>query len=983
MAVRLRLLGSPALEWEGKSYPLPFERRSQLLAYLALKRAWVGRAELASLLWPDVGDKLAYTNLRKTIFRLRSLPWAPEVRSEGGALRFDAATDVADFEAALRGNRAEEASRLRRGEFLDGFDDDASEAWSSWLGFERERLRTAWRGALVGRLGEAIEPAEGLELSARLLEADPLDEAAMRAQMAFLARDGRSAQARQIYGDFVARLAQELGLPPPADLKALHDSLAASAVSAIAPPAAMPVPSNDGFVGRSVELRQVASLLSQSDCRLVTVVGPGGVGKTRLVQRALGELASAYADGAVFVSLEDAGVASDITSRMARELGVPLAGRRDPLGEVIEFLRTRQMLLVLDNFEQLAAEASILGKLLDGCPGIKLIVTSRARLGLPMEQLLPLDGLPTPDIEDQDRFESFDAVRLFVKAARRVEPGLVPEAEAAAIADICRQVDGLPLAIELAASWSRVLSCEAIAAQLRDGLQLLRSPDASRPARHSSMQVVFDESWRHLGGAERDALARLSVFEGGFSAETARSVAHASLPVLAALIDKSLLRKDGARLHLHPLLHQHAGARLEESEARDAAHRSHALHFHRLMAQLRKGAIEGDPETLSTLDREFSNCRRAWRWAGAHGFGPAITGSALTLMQFCDHRFRLEEGLALLDEAIESPTVRADTGVEALVTSAAAHFKYRLDRYPQAEADARRALATTEAGSHYETRLQCFKVLGGCCLRTGRLDEAKHWFREAYRLGHSPGMLDNISIVEKTQGNYDEALKLATQSLVQHRLIKDLAGEALTLNNLGTLYVDRREYGPARTYLAEALALCERHGFTNTRAMVLANLVELDVNTDELDAAAAHARESLEMSLATGSVAVASWIRLQMSRLAVRRGDLATARSDLAAGLEIAIGIGRRNLQFTALSCFAEILEAQGEGRCARSVLAFCVEHPDITSQERNQMRARISASSEPIAPWPGIALDDLLHRLVAERDVSHAPLVAMIGRTN
>jgi tetratricopeptide (TPR) repeat protein len=557
----------------------------------------------------------------------------------------------------------------------------------------------------------------------------------------------------------------------------------------------------------------------------------------------------------------------------------------------------------------------------------------------------------------------------------------VPETEAAAIADICRQVDGLPLAIELAASWSRVLSCEAIAAQLRDGLQLLRSSDATRPARHSSMQVVFDESWRHLGAAERDALARLSVFEGGFSAEAARTVAHAFLPVLAALVDKSLLRKDGARLHLHPLLHQHAGSRLEASEARDEAQRAHALHFHRLMAQLRQATTQGDPDALSTLDREFSNCRKAWRWAGAHGPVSAIAGSALTLMQFCDHRFRLEEGLALLHEAIESPAVRADPGTEALVTSAAAHFKYRLDRYPQAEADARRALATTEAGSHYETRLQCFKVLGGCCLRTGRLEEAKQWFWEAYRHSHSPGMLDNISIVEKTQGNYDEALNLAHQSLVQHRLLKDLAGEALTLNNLGTLCVDRREYGPARAHLTESLALCERHGFTNTRAMALSNLLELEVNTGNLDAAAAHARQALEMSLATGSVAVASWTYFQASRLAVRRGDLAAARSELAAGLEIAISVGRRNLQFTALACFAEILEAQGEAGCARSVLAFCVDHPDNNSNERNQMRARIAASSEPIVGWPGIALDDLIHRVVVERDLSHAPLVAMIGR--
>src|SRR5688572_19186127 len=141
---RLRLLGTPTLEHEGRTYPLAPERRSQLLAFLALRGAWVGRAELAAMLWPDQGDKLAYTNLRKTLFRLRSLPWAPEVEVEGASLRFAAATDVADFEEALRAGRLAEATELHAGELLAGFDDAQSEAWSSWLAFERERLKAAW-----------------------------------------------------------------------------------------------------------------------------------------------------------------------------------------------------------------------------------------------------------------------------------------------------------------------------------------------------------------------------------------------------------------------------------------------------------------------------------------------------------------------------------------------------------------------------------------------------------------------------------------------------------------------------------------------------------------------------------------------------------------------------------------------------------------------------------------------------------------------
>ena len=217
--------------------------------------------------------------------------------------------------------------------------------------------------------------------------------------------------------------------------------------------------------------------------------------------------------------------------------------------------------------------------MLEAAPRLRIVVTSRVRLGLTTEWLLPLAGLPTPELEDESDAEAFDAVRLFIQAAQRVEPALVPSVEAAAIVDICRQVEGLPLALELAASWTRVLSCAAIAAELRRGTELLQAVDAAQPARHASMDVVFDHSWRLLTPVERDALARLSVFRGGFSAEAARAVAGASLPVLGALADKSLLRKDDARIYLHPLVNQFADgeALRRRGRARRRSRRTRAI----------------------------------------------------------------------------------------------------------------------------------------------------------------------------------------------------------------------------------------------------------------------------------------------------------------------------------------------------------------------------------------------------------------------
>jgi predicted ATPase/Tfp pilus assembly protein PilF len=816
-------------------------------------------------------------------------------------------------------------------------------------------------------------------LATRLLEADPLDEAALRALMGWLGKSGQSGQARQAYRDFTARLAADLGIAPGAELKAMNDSLAAPA------PVASAVPADDGFIGRSTELRQLETLLAQPDCRLVCVIGPGGAGKTRLSARALATLALGYEDGGAFVPLEDARVAADIVAGLARELGIALASRRDPLRQVVDHLRTRQILVVFDNFEQLAAEAGVLDTLLRECPRVKVIVTSRVRLGLPGEQLLPLEGLTCPDAEDRDRIEAFDASRLFVKVARRVAPGFAPQAEAAAIVEICRRLDGMPLAIELAAAWARVMPCEAIAAQLREGVHLLHATDQGRPARHASMQVVFDETWRLLGAAERDALTRLTAFESGFTPEAAKSVARAPLPVLGALVDKSLLRKDGARLQMHTVLQRLAMARLGESDARET-YGAHALHFLRLLVQQRRGLDDGERVALELVEAEFNNCRAAWRWAAAHPPREALAAAVLPLLGFCDHRFRLEEGLALMGEAI-GLLAGAEPKLEALLLAAAAHLQYRLDRYAEGEATALRALAMEGAGSD-AARLQCHKVLGGCYLRLGRYADAKTHFEAALRTRppaidphNAAGMLDNLALVEKQLGRYDESLRLSRQSLVQHRLLGDPAGEALCLNNLGTLCVDMDERALAGNYLREALAICERHGIVGTRGLVLANLGELALKTGDLDAAEDYIDRSLDIAQTTGNRALAAWLRVHGARVALARNLLDRAREGLAASLELAVAIGQPSLQFAGISCFAELLRTQGEAACARSVLEFCATHPAISGRDRDRVKARLAALPAADDPprWPGLSMEELVHRIVLERSVAHAPLVQLL----
>jgi predicted ATPase len=821
------------------------------------------------------------------------------------------------------------------------------------------------------------------------LEADPLDEAALRSYMSSLAHAGQPKHARQAYRDYVARLAADLGLAPGADLVAFHDSLGAPALALASAPKSA-APPNDSFVGRAVELRRIAALLSQDDCRLLCVVGPGGVGKTRLARRVIEELDSAFEDGAVFVPLEDITAAADLAGRLARELGITLKGRGEALEQVIEFLRERRMLLVLDNFEQLATDASILERLLVACPRLRLVVTSRVRLALAAEWLLPLDGLPCPEDEDRDRIEAFDAVRLFVRAAQRVQPALVPAAEASAIVAICNQVEGLPLALELAAAWTRVLSCAAIAAELRHGTELLHAADTTQPARHASMEVVFDHSWRLLGDVERNALARLSVFGGGFSPEAARAVAAAPLPVLGALADKSLLRKEQSRLYLHPLVQQFAEERLRDATSGGEADAAHASYFHRLLGQLQSATASGDRAALDRIDEEFENCRRAWVWSMNSGRAEMLAGCSRTLLDYWDYRGRFQGGLTLIRQAIDGTVARADAALKALLLSRAAHLEYRLDRYTEAEAHAQEVLATTNRSRDRDARLQALHVLGTCAFRFGGWEDARRYFKlrldssSPEEHAHSLAVtLDHLALIEKRLGSYAEALRLSLQSLEQHRRLGDSAGEALCLSNLGSLEIEMHESQAAESHLREGLAICERDGLVSTRGFILSNLADVAFQSGDLAAAEAHANQAMETAALTGNRLVAVAMRARLASIALRRGNLDVARSALVESLARAIELPSPPMMLDSVLQFAELLEAQGETSSARSVLEIASEHPATTQQVRSAIRAiqaRLpEATGDAGTRIPVLNFDELVGRIVSEASLAHAPLIATL----
>ena len=611
-------------------------------------------------------------------------------------------------------------------------------------------------------------------------------------------------------------------------------------------------------------------------------------------------------------------------------------------------------------------------------------MTSRVRLALAAEWLMPVDGLPCPEPDDADRLDAFDAPRLFLQAAQRVEPALAAAVEAPAIAEICRLVDGMPLALELAAAWTRVLSCEAIAAELRGGTELLRAADEAHPARHASMEVVFEQSWRLLSAAERDTLAALSVFRGGFSAPAARAVTGAALPVLGALSDKSLLRKDGARLGMHPLLQQLAALRLEPAARAERARDTHARYYAGLLEQQRRGVEHGEREALDAVDTEFENLRAAWDWSIDAARPVPLRQLAPVLFYFSDQRGRYRDAETMLARAAAGDFARDDAPLQALLLGQVAHLVYRQDRNDEAIALAERSLAAAGAQADAPARAQGYQVLGGCALRQGHLAAAMRYFEQAQRCSETAGdrrkaasSLHNQAVVARVMGRRDEARRRLQQLLGLQQALGDHAGQSLVLVSLGLTAEDDGDFPAAIAHLEQALAIGERHGFANARTTALMNLAGIAVKQRDDATARRYGARALDVATSAGNRLVALTVRNQFAILDARAQRLEEARNGLRETLREAAGMGQPALLLEGLLAFAELLLALGDAACAHQVLDLAVaqdDAPPALREELRRLQAQLPPPPERLAP-PAMTLGELVGRIVADSDADYGSL--------
>jgi len=912
--LHIELFGAGHVQIGGEALPpLKYRKEFWLLAYLALHSDRdLDRDAVAALFWPDNEEELARYYLRRSLSHLRRAlgPEAHRLLTPAPrTLRLDltdAFCDVVVFDHAVTSaapGSLEQAVAWYRGPLLPGCPD-------AWVVLERQRREHGYLEALEtlaqreSERGEAVAASRLLRL---LITADPYRESAVCSLMQALADSGDRAAMQQVYQDLRRALRRDLNIDPAPETQALYQSLHERAPQPVVlPPAAMPsgpprrlpVPLSN-LIGREQELEEVCGWLGKN--RLVTLAGTGGVGKTRLSLAAAVRVIGSFADGVWFVDLAPLNDPAFVTQALLRLFDLREEPHTMPEEILERTLSSRALLLVLDNCEHLLeASASLTDRLLSACPGLKVLATSREALGLAGEHLYRVPSLSLPPAGQPNVEKSpftlleYEAVRLFVERARQSNSSFqLTRRNAALVVQICHRLDGIPLAIEMAAARLKALSAAQIAARLEDRFRLLTGGSRAALPRQRTLQAAIDWSHDLLTEEERILFRRLSVFAGGWSLEAAEAVCtgedgaerfppnpgppgisrlppaffpEAVLDLLTHLVEKSLVvfeaPVEGAeRYRMLESIRQYGAERLAEAGETEASYHRHGDFFLSFTEAAGKQLAGADQSRwFARLDADHDNLRAVMEGENRET-GLRIAGA---LRRFWEIR-----------------------------------------------------------GHYREARLRLKAVLDATA-------------GESFPLARS-NALNAAGMFARIQGDYASARTLHEECLAISREIGNNAGIVNSLGNLGIVAYDLGDYGSARTLQEECLERCRQIGSHEGTASALHNLSNVAQAQDDYAYARTLIEESIEMSREAGDGWSVAASHNALGNLAFRAGDYASARRLLAECLTMMWELGDKEIIVACLSMFA--------------VIAMTETHADIAVRLWSAVSSLREAMGSPLPP--------------------------------
>lgn len=907
--LRIELFGALCLRTEDRAITRFQTRKTgALIAYLAcFDRQLNRRDEIIEQLWPGEDPESSRNRLRMALTWLRKELGSPLDTPDGliiadrNVIYLNPAlytTDKADYEAHINSATQAEtdaaqkkhlraAAALYRGALLPEHDD-------SWARRERERLSDSYLMALrrlIKLLAEEREFDEAIDYARHAVTLDPLREESHRLLMRLYAAVGRPAAALRQYYELDDLLREELKSAPALVTRQLAEHITgrqqtrsvshengaggggptngadrAAGIGIAERPALPPLPrrkergslcgatppSRTPLLGREDSMTAVREMLETPETRLITLTGVGGCGKTRLALALAEQISQEYASAVCFVQLGDLSAAHQIPAAIARALGIELKGRAPILDQVAAHLR-QPTLLVLDNFEHLTPDGALIVRaLLEKLPDLTLLITSRQRLNLSCEYEYGVRPLPVPLLAGKpDRLLEFASVQLFVARACSVNPEFEITAENAAdVAAICDRMDGLPLAIELAASWSSILTPTQILERLSTRFALLVNSSHHVPARHTSLRAALDWSFTLLEPDAQRFFARLCAFRGGWDLEAAQAICEEphTPHFLMQLHERSLLQSEtiGKKIRFSFLetVREYAG-QCADKEERAASSRRHAAYFLALAEQAREGMRGQDAAAwLNRVGVEHDNFRAALQFALESDTPEDALQIASSIALFWMTRGHLAEGFDWLQRCLQR-SKGADPAARIRALMSAGNIAYERGDYEAARPLYTEALALRREIDDGRGIASCLNGLGNVAYETGAYREAKRLFEEARngfeRYGDLRGKaaaLSNLANVLAREGDFALAYACHQEALGLFRDFADLPNIALTLNNMAYKLLNGPGFAETRPLLEEGLRIGRILESAESVARSVMGFVMLAANQDENERAA-------------------------------------------------------------------------------------------------------------------------------------------------
>ncbi len=880
---RISLFGGLSIERDGiPAEKLVSRKADMLLAYLAYDARQHSREKLATLFWEDRTQKQALSNLRTLLSSFRKhVPDFVNIERQTLSIKADVSVDTTLFlekiETALNNfpsytsaQTLEKSLGIYKGDFLEGVHAHGSTKLDEWSFLTRDFLQQ--KALLIRKELSTYYAQQGayndaLRHTTILLESDVWNEAFQRQMMQLLVRNGQRQQAVDHYENFVRILEEEIGISPEAETVALFERIknSASSTSAKLPSIAT------SFVGRERELANSLEKLRNPDCRLLTLVGLGGIGKTRLALQIVAAMRLDFMNGVHFVSLAAVENPDSLATVIAEAIEAPIQGTTNLQEALKNYLREKEMLLVLDNFEHLLPAAKEVAALLEYAPSLKFLATSRLPLNLRAEWLFELSGLEYAKKIASGK-DDFSALLLFEERARVISPDfqLTPD-NLQHVNRICQIVHGMPLGIEMAAAWIRVLSPKEIVQEIEKSLELLKTDVQDVPERQRNLTAVFDSVWALLSETEKGVFAQLSVFHGTFTLSAFQTVTEASAWTIASLVEKSFLQKDESGFfYLVELLRLYSASKLDpENQKNHVARQRHSEYYLNLLVE-ESSHFNGraQAKALQIIGYERENIHAAWVWAVEHENAELLEMSSFALTDFYKKRGPFAEGIQLLQIAqkrfqpLEKTQSRKEDVHSQLITQlcinqanllnhAGSHdesltilqeteerlhtkdnpknsalFQLEIGRifrwqskHDLAKERSQIALSISKEHGYQEIASLTLGTLGDIHIQQADYISAKAYYEEAYLIAKETDnneqeakMVNNLGVIYTEIGDFAQAKRYHQRSLQIKKELGDINGESMSLSNLGIIALGRGYYLEAKDYFEKSRRLRSQLG---------------------------------------------------------------------------------------------------------------------------------------------------------------------------